>query len=386
VKANAEIDKFKKGLMDTHGNMETLQKRAEAVGLSFKENWGHQGQAGLAAFSALVKEFENRWAALNEELEASNEQLDGLIDKAADLGYEFDRTGNFTGVNFDKLTEKAEEFGVSVDGLGPAFRQQGINAEAKKIIDGFELMAKAGGDVGGILFGMKDEIGELVGESIKMGTTIPANMKPWIEELHRTGQLTDENGDKIADLSQIKFGDPIKTEFEMISSAIKELIDKIGSLIDAIAAIPTQKDITVTTHHQQTGTPSTGLEGGGGFDGSVGELPHFSTGTLGRLGSFWGQFPAGGMAAMLDGVEAVVTPQQSVPFAMDVMSGLMAGAQAQAAPQASKPVQLQQAIDNKIIMDGREMKRWVMDTFATAIENNEGGTRTKFRDLLGVTT
>ncbi len=103
------------------------------------------------------------------------------------------------------MKAKAEEFGISVDGLGPKFRQQGIDAEAAKIVNAFTLLEKAGGDVGGILVGLKDEIGKVVGDSIKFGTTVPKNMQPWIAELIRTGQLVDENGVAITDLSQIKF-------------------------------------------------------------------------------------------------------------------------------------------------------------------------------------
>lgn len=383
-KYNAEINKLRKQLIDTHGNLETLEARANAVGLSFREAWGHQGQAGLAAFQELMREFEKRWgdneeavAKLNEELENTQGDLDDLIGKARDLGYEFDQAGKFTGVSFDKVKEKADEFGVSIDGLGPAFRQQRINAEAQTIIDGFELMARAGGDVGGILFGMKDEIGKLVGESIKMGTTIPANMKPWIEELIRTNQLTDENGNKITDITKIKFGEPVKTEFEKISGAIRDLIAKIEDLINKIGQIPTQKTITVTTEYEERGNPPS--EENHGY-----EAPGYASGTMGRTGRWFGNFGTG-MGATLHGLEAVVTPQQAPAFAMDVLSQLVGrgGNEQQAAP---PPIVVQNHLNNNILIDGQPMKQWVLNTVVTAIDNNERGVRSSMRDVLGVTT
>jgi TP901 family phage tail tape measure protein len=324
-KYNAEIDNVKKGLIDLHGPMEELEAKANAVGLSFAENWGHQGKEGLAAFNELIDEFNKRWAELdaqreklNADLQTTQDELDGLIGKARDLGYEFDQNGQFIGVSFDTVKAKAEEFGVSVDGLGGKFRQLGIDAEARRIIDGFTLMEKAGGDVGGILVGMKDEIANLVRDSIRFGTTIPKNMEPWIKELIRTDQLVDSNGKKITDISNLKFGDPVKTEFEKISTALLEVVNKLNEILQSIAAIPTQKTVTVTTVHRDV------YEGDGG-GGSGGEPPPFSTGTMGRLGTWFGNFPSTGMAAVLHGTEAVVTAGQAPAFAMDVLSSMGMG-------------------------------------------------------------
>jgi TP901 family phage tail tape measure protein len=51
----------------------------------------------------------------------------------------------------------------------------------------------------------------------------------------------------------------------------------------------------------------------------VGGDPGFSAGTKGRLGSWFGRFPASGMATKLHNVEAVLRPQDAMPFAQDVM-------------------------------------------------------------------
>ena len=121
------------------------------------------------------------------------------------------------------------------------------------IINAFNLIVDAGGDVGGVLFDMQDEISKVVADSKKFGTTIPENMKPWIEELQRAGLLVDENGEKITDLGGIKYGEKIKTEaektreaFEKIIDRIQELIDKItGPLADAFDRIPNEKRVRI---------------------------------------------------------------------------------------------------------------------------------------------
>lgn len=331
-KANAEIDKSKAKLIQMHGPMDVLEKKAQAVGLSFAENWGHQGKAGLEAFNKLVDEFNTRWEEmnarreeLNSDLQSTQGELDGLIGKAKDLGYEFDQSGQFIGVTFESVKAKAEEFGVSVDGLGPKFRQQGIDAEAAKIVNAFTLLEKAGGDVGGILVGMKDEIGKLVSDSIEFGTTIPENMQPWIMELARTNQLTDENGAAITDLSNLKFGEPVKTEFEKISESLLVVVERLSEIVQAIAAIPTDKSFTVHAEYVDNGPPAGfGDPGTGGRGNGEG----FATGTLGRLGKWFGNFPDSGFSTVLHGAEAVVTAGQAPAFAMDVLGSMGGGSTA----------------------------------------------------------
>ena len=146
---------------------------------------------------------------------------------------------------------------MRLESLGQPFNAQRIGADAASIINAFTAITNAGGDVGGVLFDMQDEISKVVQDSAKFGTTIPANMKPWIEELIRAGLLVDENGQLITDMGRIQFGDEITTEaektrkaFEGITEAIRELIRTINS----IPAIP-------------------GMSGGGGGGGGTSYSP-----------------------------------------------------------------------------------------------------------------
>lgn len=233
--ANVEISKLRAGLLTTYGPIDQLEAKARAVGLSFQANWGHQGQAGLAAMTALTEEFTRRWDALNEELATTRGELDTVMGQARTLGYEFDATGKLTGVRFEAMQTAAGEYGVTLEALGPAFQNARLQEEAGKIINAFTLLDKGGTDTGTILTGMKDEISKIVGESIKFGTEIPANMQPWIQNLFDTKQLTDENGDALTDISMLKFGAPVATEFEKITTKLDELITKIGEMVDRIA-------------------------------------------------------------------------------------------------------------------------------------------------------
>lgn len=406
-KFNREIDKSREKLIEKYGSLERIARIGKAVGVDLAGAWYHQGEAGKKAFEKISKEFElaiekmgqdlerrvkdaeDQIATAKSEIKDFQSELDGLMGDARELGYIFDKDGKLVSVAFDKMESTAKEFGVEVSSLGKSFQAARLAADAGKIINAFDLLTKGGADAGTILFGMKDEISKLVQESFKFGTTIPANMKPWIQNLIDTGQLLDADGKKITDIGKIKFGEPVKTQFEEISTKIGDLITKIGLLIDKLTneLIPALDAATRdrNVHIGITTDPIPDIPGDVG--GQPDEPPPFATGTLGRLGKWFGNFPRTGMAAVLHGAEAVITPGQAPAFAMDVLGSNAAFSQgAQQRQSAPQPVIVRNVTDNRIFLDGHELKNWIKEQIVTAIDNNEGGFRSRTRDALGVTT
>lgn len=380
-KFNKEIDKSREALLKQFGSLERIARLGKAVGVDLAGAWHHQGEAGLKAFKELAEEFERRVAEMEADLEGFKGDLDDVIDEARDMGYIFDRAGNLVSVRFQKMQELAGEFGVDLQALGPAFQNARIQDQAAKIVNAFELLSKGGTDAGTILFGLKDEISALVNDSIKFGTTVPQNMRPWIEELIRSGQLLDDNGDAITDIGQIQFGATIETQFERISNKIIELISKIDELINTLLRelTPALDEATRdrNVHIGFTTDPLPDLAGlGMGQQG-------FATGTMGSLGKWFGDFKTG-MPAMLHGMEAVVTPNQAVPFALDVLGANAGFAQSQQRAAPTPPIQVRSVVENRMFMDGHELKRWILEAVTVAIENNERGIRSRQRDALGI--
>lgn len=295
--ANIEIDKLRNGLLSQYGGMDALEAKANSLGLSFEAAWGHQGAEGLAAFKGLMDEFaaaveasDQKMAGLKTSLSDAQGELGGLIEKAAEMGYTFDSSGQYVGVNFEKMGLVAQKFGVDLASLGPAFAQSDITGKATGIIDAFTLLENGGASVGGILVGMKDEIGAIVGKSIEMGTTIPANMEPWVKELLRTGQLTDANGVKITDLSKLKFGDPVATEYETITNSIGDVVARIADLIGQIGSMTSaidaaMRDRTARLNFEVGSVPDLPDFGGRGRGDDSGG-PGFAVGTAGRFLNF----------------------------------------------------------------------------------------------------
>lgn len=332
--ARKEIDKLKAAMLEHGGDLEQIEARYNALGLSVREAWAGQGKQGLEALKAVQDEFNKRLeqsktklADLRGELKNLQGELDGLIGKAFEMGYVFNQQGELIGFNFDKVAQVAKDFGVDLAALGPAFQQAQLTAEATKVINAFELLTKSGADVGGVLVGMKDEINKIVRDSLQFGTTIPANMKPWIEELIRTGQLTDANGQKITDISQIKFGDPVKSEYEKINESIRnvlaamqDLIGQISGLVSAIDAATRPRTLTVTAQYFDPGPPPGFGDPGRGGSNTDGADQERAIGTFGATGSWFENFGQGRLVR-LHGQEAVVRRDQAAAFAADIGGG-----------------------------------------------------------------
>jgi len=153
------------------------------------------------------------------------------------------------------LTQLAANYGITLENLGPKFKQANLEASAKKIYADFTALTDAGADVGGVLGGMSTAISKLVQDSVKFGTAIPDNMRPLIQNLIDAGKLLDANGNKINDISGLSFEDtPLDTGLKTLNDTLQELIRTLtgkNGLADALNGLPTSKDITITTHIKQ---------------------------------------------------------------------------------------------------------------------------------------
>ena len=224
-----------------------------------------------------VKDYEAAIGSLNGKLAATaamQGQLAGLQEQLADRQV----------MDLQAAEEITAKYGGTLGNLGQQFEAAKAQASFKTVFDDYERLIDMGGDVGGSLFIMKEEIGALVGESKRIGTEIPEQFKPLIEELIRTGQLFDENGEKIDDISTLKFGAPLKSEADTIKDAILELVKALKEqLLPTIERIPR----TINVHTGYTYDPyepPDGGSGGGSENGRGGgdysSYPGYATGAL----------------------------------------------------------------------------------------------------------
>jgi hypothetical protein len=265
-------------------------------------------------FTSLIGKANELGIALPAALQASirdSQILGQLTQENKDLLAEMAEAGT---IDYRKMQEAAERYGIPLESLGQQFQQLRIDDAAQAIINDFDMLQRGGADVGTILFGMQEEISALVQEAMRFGTSIPENMRPWVDELMRAGLLVDANGDKLTDLAGLNFGAPIETAFEAITSAVQELVDAIrNELIPAFLAIP-----TVPTPGSPGGVPPGTTPPPPEYTPNGGDYTGYASGTMGRHGRWFNNF-GGGTPTVLHNQEAVVTPSQAPSFAADVL-------------------------------------------------------------------
>jgi hypothetical protein len=174
--------------------------------------------------------------------------------------------------SYQQMEEAANRLGISTDALGQAFQNAKAAANWQSVIDDLDTLIRGGADMNALLGdeGLQKKFNELVQQSIKFGTAIPENMKPWIQALIDSGKLLGANGEKIEDINQLKFGESMQTTLEKLNATLKELIDALNlALPDAVkkAGITWRETVEGLPPFPTTGGGRGGDGGGGGTTG-----------------------------------------------------------------------------------------------------------------------
>jgi len=108
-------------------------------------------------------------------------------------------------------------------------KQLRITETAQQIVKDWDTLSRAGANASGI---MRKAIQELVTDALKLGGSLPEAMRPILQALVDSGELTDEFGNKLTDLSRLNFETPL-------SQKIGELVDALRDLIDVFSDVGT---------------------------------------------------------------------------------------------------------------------------------------------------
>jgi TP901 family phage tail tape measure protein len=137
--------------------------------------------------------------------------------------------------NWREMQSIAEEFGIDLANLGPQFEAAKLGELFTHYADSFSKLQKGGTEMSVIIAGMGDEVNEAVAKALKMGIEVPASMKPMLEAMLKAGELTDENGEKMTDLTRLKFGETMAESTDRLIAKLDELIAKLtGEIPNAI--------------------------------------------------------------------------------------------------------------------------------------------------------
>jgi hypothetical protein len=320
-----DINPLRQKFVDAAGGLDVLNEHAHTVGLTLDKllnaKNAQQYNTAIQELNTAFQKFDKNAAEATTDVnallkaaqtlglkipDALKPGIQALIDMKLVTGDTAALFASLTGqndVDFKTMQATAEKYGIKLEALGPAFQSARLHDASSQIINDFDTLVKNGADADKVLAGMKDEIGKLVADSIKFGVAIPENMRPWIEQLVKTHQLIDENGDQITDLSKLNFADPIVSEFDKIVAKLQELIDKIPDIGKAFGQIPKDYDFNFRVNVPDLPRASdTGGAATGGLVTSQGVAQYLGTG--GRVLSF---FPRG-----TDTVPAMLTPGERV--------------------------------------------------------------------------
>jgi len=146
-----------------------------------------------------------------------------------------EQMGGSNTVSWEQMQEAAEKYGISLDALGQDFKDAKMHQSWQELIDDMDLLQRGGADMNGVFEGMKDEIQDLVKQSMHFGTTIPENMRPWIQKMIDAGELLDESGNKITDIGKLHFGDTMQTTLDKLNDTLQALIEALGVKLPAAA-------------------------------------------------------------------------------------------------------------------------------------------------------
>jgi TP901 family phage tail tape measure protein len=252
-------------------------------------------------------------------------------------------------VPWQDMQSDAEFFGADITQLGDKFNNAKWSSVIADAGDKFSFLIDNGANAAAIIAGIdtntngvKDAIEGLVKSSLKFGTEIPANAKPMLQALADAGELTDDNGTKLTDLSKLTFGQDVGAQFQTIIDKLGTLIDRMSGpngLYATINGIP-QPQINwpplpgstftpeqYATYQSSIGDPTKGTWVGNQWVPNQSQTPGFASGSAGLQ-----RFSAAGTVALLHNEEEVLTRSQSEGVARMVARALAQGNGAQRTP------------------------------------------------------
>lgn len=183
------------------GGLDVLKKKAEEAGISLKALFDATNVADY------IRALQN---------------LQGQFDILADAN--------------KGLTDAMDKWGISIEQLGPKFKQQKMDEIAMDLLKDFDLLNAAGVDWLVLIDKMGPAINDFVNRSIAAGTTVPEAWRAILQKMIDNHELLDENGKAYESIEQagIHFA-------QSVTGAIQELIDKITDLVNALLGIPNIK-------------------------------------------------------------------------------------------------------------------------------------------------
>lgn len=187
-----------------------------------------QLQALQAQYAALQQQARAAGIVMQQAFDPRNAQQ--LAIAIANLKLELDITAQAS----QALDKAMQTYGITIDQLGPKFRQQKLDEQFGQLYQDLQILSAAGvsnADIFASKWG--DAFKSYIADAIRTGATVPEALRPIIEWAIQNGLLLDANGVAFTSVEQsgIHFA-------ESVTAAVQSLIEKITDLVNALLGIP----------------------------------------------------------------------------------------------------------------------------------------------------
>lgn len=249
-----DVNKVKKTIEDIQDAFAELDHDIQQYNLTWMDLIDAQDEASASGLE--LAETYNRLVSAGYEVsrvqEQMNDDISEYIINAVDAGVkipaamrpiieEMIRAGQLTNEaakailglrdksvpSLDEIRDAAGRYGIELDKLGPKVKQLEIDELADQYVADWKILTAATDDWGVIIDKMGPKVQSLITDAIKYGLELPAAMQPMIQAMIDAGELVDNNGDKLTDLSQLNFAKPLTEMVEALIAKLDELVEAI---------------------------------------------------------------------------------------------------------------------------------------------------------------
>ena len=214
----------------------TPLQREQAALLNGSETWRLTIVGLQDAYKATGRTAEEALSASDRLWKAEKQGADAVKKVTEEIQGVFDEQR----ADVERLEAAVQRYGFTIDELGPKFKQQRLDEQARELIEDWRVLAGSGIDVSVVNERMSQAFNDYVQLVIRAGTEIPAALKPTLESLKDSGLLLDESGEKITDFEAagIRFSETWTQGFDRVVSKLQQVIDTLQGAGKVISDLP----------------------------------------------------------------------------------------------------------------------------------------------------
>jgi hypothetical protein len=197
---------------------------------------------------------EKYWRALTQGVGRNNpQQAKQVIDAVTQAIQQQEAALNKTPRSFADASAAAEALGLDINRIGDGINQLRVHDDAEAIAAQWQILKDAGADMSQVAEGAAGKFQKMVDEALIWGHELPESMREPLQQMADMGLLTDKSGEKLEDLTGIRFAKPIEDSLGRIADGFDKLLGKLDRFASGLAGLPSDVDVNVNTHENSDG-------------------------------------------------------------------------------------------------------------------------------------